>query len=339
MSETDVYVAGSLSGLLLGYLDEHALQAPQLRAELSRLLKLERLPMEVWWRLLDKVYQEQPREALGLEIGFMIRPHHAGVLGYLAMSCQTVLQALMLFQRYQVILHNQTPMIVRQEAGGLNVSWDSAYGLSTQASDEVLVASLLALARSLTGRADVQFNGVRFTNSASDDYARVCEKWLGCPVSFEQSAVSIVIPLSVLALPINTHDTYLMRLMEQRAESMARVLPQPDEILSSLKTAIVLALQEGEPKFERICQKMGISSRSVYRHLQERGMTFKAILNQIRLNLALDYLANPNLQLREIAQLLGYAEQSAFSRAFKSWHQVTPLRYRQHAAKTRFISE
>ncbi len=324
--------------LLIQYLDERALQAPDLRTELSSLQALNRIPMELWWRLLDKVQAAEARPALGLHIGFLIRPHHVGVLGYLAMSCKTVLQALMRFQRYQVLLHNQTPMVVAQESGGLRVSWDSAYGLSTQASDEALVASLLTLARSLTGVNDATFSAVRFTNSAPPAYAQICTQLLGCPVSFNEHSMTIVIPLALLALPINTHDPHLMRLMEQQAESLTRAMPQPDTFLSALKSAIVQALQDEAPTFERVCQTMGITSRSAYRRLQERGVTFKALLNQIRLNLALDYLADPSLQLSEIARLLGYADQSAFSRAFKGWYNTTPLLYRQHAAKSQFFS-
>lgn len=334
MVATEVYVAGSMPDLLIEYLDEHALSAPDLRLELCTLRTKDRLAIELWWRLLEKVYAEDARPALGLRIGSLIRPHHVGVLGYLAMSCKTVLQALTRFQRYQVLLHNQTPMVVAQESAGIRVSWDSSYGLSTQASDEVLVASLLTLTRTLTGVQDVRFGAVRFTSSATPAYAQVCSKLLDCPVSFGERCMTIVIPLTVLGLPINTHDTYLMRLMEQQAESLARLLPQPDIFLSELKVAIIQALQDGTPTFERVCLSMRITSRSAYRRLQERGFTFKALLNQIRLNLALDYLANPNLQLSEIAQLLGYTDQSAFSRAFKGWYNTTPLRYRQHAAKS-----
>jgi len=67
----------------------------------------------------------------------------------------------------------------------------------------------------------------------------------------------------------------------------------------------------------------------LYRRLQERNLTYKGLLNQLRFQLAQRYLADRQLSLSEIALLLGYSEQSAFTRAFKSWCGQTPLHFRK----------
>ncbi|HEJ2575411.1 TPA: helix-turn-helix transcriptional regulator [Pseudomonas aeruginosa] len=53
------------------------------------------------------------------------------------------------------------------------------------------------------------------------------------------------------------------------------------------------------------------------------------MLDELRQQLAKQYLADPALSLSEIALMLGYSEQSAFSRAFRGWYGETPLRYRK----------
>ncbi|WP_028081450.1 AraC family transcriptional regulator [Solimonas soli] len=328
MADSGVYVSAALAELLLRYLDELRLDAPALRDELASFAGLQRMPVESWWSLLRRIDELQPRTATGLAIGRLARPHHVGVLGYLAMSCATLGQALQRFQRFQPLLHNLTPTRAAQRSGAFELSWDPSYGRSTRLSDEVLVSAMLTLARQLTGRADLRLRGVEFPGPAPADVA-AHERLLECPLRFDARTLVVLLPLEALALPINTRDPHLMALLEQQAEALLRASPQPDALMTALQRAIVDALQEGEPAFETIAARLGVPSRSLYRRLQERGLSYKGVLNDTRLQLARAYLADAKLRLPEIALLLGYSEQSAFSRAFKSWSGVTPLRYRR----------
>src|SRR3546814_20988599 len=97
--------------MLRQYLDDEGAAAPGLRARLTSLAGTQRMPMEIWWALLQAVADVHPRVATGIEIGKHARPHHDGVLGYLAMSCDTLGQALARFQRFQPLLHNPPPTL------------------------------------------------------------------------------------------------------------------------------------------------------------------------------------------------------------------------------------
>jgi AraC-like DNA-binding protein len=59
---------------------------------------------------------------------------------------------------------------------------------------------------------------------------------------------------------------------------------------------------------------------------------FKLLLQKTRQQIAQQYLKERRLTLSEIALLLGYSEQSAFSRAFKQWLGITPLRFQKSLA-------
>src|SRR3546814_8214994 len=83
-----------------------------------------------------------------------------------------------------------------------------------------------------------------------------------------------------------------MALLDQQAEALLRVLPQADAFLTELQQAVVMALQEGEPTLEQIATKRGQSTRSLYRRLQARGLTYKAVLGDTRFELARGYLAD-----------------------------------------------
>ena len=88
-------------------------------------------------------------------------------------------------------------------------------------------------------------------------------------------------------------------------------------------------MQDGRPVIEEVARYMKISSRTLHRRLQERDLVFKELLQKTRQQLAQQYLKEERLTLSEIALLLGYSEQSAFSRAFKQWLGITPLRFQK----------
>ena len=67
------------------------------------------------------------------------------------------------------------------------------------------------------------------------------------------------------------------------------------------------------------------------RSLQENGTSFSELLRELRKQLARDYLIDPHHQLSEVAYLLGFSDQSNFTRAFRSWSGVTPARYRDQS--------
>lgn len=323
-----VYVSAALAEMLRQYLDEEGVAAPAMRARLAALAGAQRMPMELWWALLQQISELHPRAATGIEIGRHARPHHVGVLGYLAMSCATLGQALIRFQRFQPLLHNLAPTFATRKGNDFRLSWDPSYGRSTRLSDEVLVSAMLTLSRQLTGRADLKLLGVEFAGAAPANVSLYTQR-LECPVQFNCRTLVVHLSAEALNWPINTRDPHLMALLDQQAEALLRVVPQADAFVTELQQGIVAALQDGEPTLAQIAATLGHSERSLYRRLQARGLTYKAMLSDTRFELARGYLADANLSLPEIALLLGYSEQSAFTRAFKSWANETPLRYRK----------
>lgn len=325
----EVHVWGGLAGLLLSYLDDCGLEAPDLRQALQSYESGQRMPITVWWSLLERIAQVQPLPAVGLRIGEHIRVQHLGVLGYLAASCDTLGEALLRFQRFQPLLHNLAPSLVSRSTHDVRFGWDPAYGRSTRLSNEVLVSGLLHIARWLAGHDALTPSQVEFPDPEPADSAAYAAL-LGCPVHFNARALFVHLPLTILELPINGSAPHLRSVLDQQAEAQLQALPQPDAFLSELQRLLVEALQEGEPSLAQVARRMGVPPRTLNRRLQERNLTYKALLSQLRFQLARRYLADRRLSLPEIALMLGYSEQSAFTRAFKNWCGQTPLRYRQN---------
>lgn len=328
MPVQNYYVAGELSQLVLSYMDERNLIARDIRLSLSNYPRGSRMPIAKWWLLLEEIQNLLPESPVGWEIGQQIRDYHSGVLGYLVANTLTVQEALSCFHRYQVLLHNFGPVNVALIDGLVHVQWDYLGKQSTQLSDEVFISSVIAFLHRVTGRQDIHPTRIHF-NHPEPDTEQSYPTIFDCDVVFDQSQLGIIFSPDILALPINSSDPHLLEILDRQAKALCLQSYEQDPLLSSLEKAIVESFSKGTPNEERLAKHLNISRRTLHRRLEARGLNYKQFLQQVRKRLADLYMSDQTLSLSDIAFLLGYSEQSAFSRAFKHWNGITPSAYRK----------
>lgn len=97
------------------------------------------------------------------------------------------------------------------------------------------------------------------------------------------------------------------------------------------------ALQRGEATETQACAALTIGRRTLQRELFATGTSFRKLLDNERRRMAEYYLTGTDLSLAAISALLGYSEQSAFSRACRCWFAKSPSEFRKEIAEV--ISE
>jgi AraC-like DNA-binding protein len=102
-----------------------------------------------------------------------------------------------------------------------------------------------------------------------------------------------------------------------------------DDIVNRVAAVIVDMLPSGGVADEKVAETLGMSVRSLQRRLKEADTTFRTILDMTRRDLASTYVRDPDIELAEVAFLLGFSDQSAFSRAFKRWTGNPPSQVRK----------
>jgi len=132
-----------------------------------------------------------------------------------------------------------------------------------------------------------------------------------------------------LLIPIPHEDKTLNSLLGIQAEALLKQLPQSDAFLSELRDTIIRCLHEGDADVKNVAKQFSMSTRTLHRRLKDKNRVYRDILKDIRKSMALTYLSDHKLTLLEIALMLGYSEQSTFTRAFTLWYGMAPLRYRQ----------
>ena len=100
------------------------------------------------------------------------------------------------------------------------------------------------------------------------------------------------------------------------------------EVSARVKSKLIELLPSGKVNEEVVAGSLNMSLRSLQRKLSDENVSYKELLESTRMTLALEYIKLPKYSINEITYLLGFSEQSNFSRAFKRWTKQTPTSYR-----------
>jgi AraC-like DNA-binding protein len=126
-------------------------------------------------------------------------------------------------------------------------------------------------------------------------------------------------------------DRGLFEVLDRHAAMLLAELPAigSTALVQDLRAAVGAELRGGDPTLERVAGRIGMSGRTLQRRLDDQSLRFGELVDEVRAALAKAYLQDRQMALCEIAFLLGFADQSAFGRAFKRWTGVTPGSWRR----------
>ena len=130
-----------------------------------------------------------------------------------------------------------------------------------------------------------------------------------------------------LDAPNPSADPMLARL----AERYILTLPNAERqsLRHEVQKAVYLLLPGGQASIRRVAESLALNERTLQRRLAAEGLEFAGLLNEVRRELALRYVANPQTPLARIAGLVGYGRQSSFNRWFSGEFGAAPTRWRQ----------
>lgn len=103
---------------------------------------------------------------------------------------------------------------------------------------------------------------------------------------------------------------------------------EPAALQRRVTDALALAISAGSADLRDVAKSLGCSPRTLRRRLAAEGVSFSALRNELRYSLAKEYLQIGHYSLANIAVLLGYSNQSAFTRSFLRWSGHTPSEFR-----------
>jgi AraC-like DNA-binding protein len=161
-------------------------------------------------------------------------------------------------------------------------------------------------------------------------YAAAIEELLETPVRFGATHNALVFPSSHLHKAVRAVDRERLRTLEREAESLLEQTQAAPGFANTVEALLALGLA-GEGA-EAIATRLDITPRTLARRLRAEGTSFQEIRDDVRRKLAESYLRKTAMPAADIALALGFSDATAFSRAFRRWTGVSPIRYRTETA-------
>lgn len=147
------------------------------------------------------------------------------------------------------------------------------------------------------------------------------------PVQGEDN--ELIFKRSDLEIPFKTANNLMLEYLEPQLKQRLAESIQEKSIRSKVEEILFKLIPSGLFSVEDVAAELGFSGRSLQRHLKVEGTSFKEVLQGVQKLMAIHYMEDKNLSIDDIAYLVGYAEVSSFSRAFKKWTGKTVGHYRK----------
>ncbi|WP_258127381.1 AraC family transcriptional regulator [Achromobacter anxifer] len=150
------------------------------------------------------------------------------------------------------------------------------------------------------------------------------------PVRYGQPAAGLWLESRWLALPVVQNEQTLKPFLATAPFDLLVKYQDRTTLTDRIRRLLRNDLSRELPSLVQVSALLAMTPQTLRRHLREEGQGFQALKDDLRRDVAVEYLGRHDLSLMDIAERLGFSEPSTFHRAFKKWTGVSPGEYRRN---------
>lgn len=147
---------------------------------------------------------------------------------------------------------------------------------------------------------------------------------------FDGEQTTVEFDARSLALPVVQDERSVEEFLRHAPENILLKYKNADSLGARIRRRLRQSLPADLPEFDALASEMHMTPVTMRRRLHEEGATYQAIKDQLRRDLAIDYLSHSRRSVLDIALQLGFRERSAFHRAFRKWTGASPGEFRRN---------
>ncbi|MFY9328088.1 MAG: AraC family transcriptional regulator ligand-binding domain-containing protein [Georgfuchsia sp.] len=292
------------------------------------------ISLEQYQMIIGNMIKLSGNPCLGPLLADIVKPRDLGIVGYALMSSSSLRQSLRVWTEYsnslvgslirQELIDDTPPGYTYAYKPLSNIESICRFGI-----EEELFAGMRMIER-LTGVSPI-IQHISFAYP-EPEYIDIYMEMFKCSIAFDADITTVRLKVPDLDIPIQTRNDELYEVCVQHCQQVMRSMPRPSMVRSRLRN-IFLATPRKLPDLQTVAAKLGFSERNLQRELEADGYSYQGLKDEFRFDLANEYLSTGHLAPKEVAYLLGYANPSAFSRAFKAWTGQTIRQFLQSKHK------
>jgi len=266
-------------------------------------------------------------DAFAFKVVRNIHPSYMGALGFAWMTSATLRKAFGRLARYYRLLTSEVQIVLEERDQELRVTFDAGAASSRDPAlrERLRLAGAVQMCRMVAGESFVP-RRVEYHQdapaTAADYYA-----FFRAEQHFSGPHTRLVLSAQSADAPLPGFNAQLVQQFDHMAVDYLAKLDRSD-LPGRVRAAVLEQLPSGDVTLESVAAELAMSSRTLTRKLREHGHRFKDLLAGIRRELAEKYIMDNSLTLTEISYLLGFSENSSFSRAYRGWTGMSPSAHR-----------
>ncbi|KGW35823.1 AraC family transcriptional regulator [Burkholderia pseudomallei] len=137
------------------------------------------------------------------------------------------------------------------------------------------------------------------------------------------------------ALPIVQTAQTLKPFLRDAPASFIVKYRNPHALGERVRAALRALPPAAWPTARALAARLHVAEATLRRKLKQEGHSYQSIKDALRRDLACEALADPARTVADVAAATGFAEPSAFYRAFRKWRGMSPADYRDAALAAR----
>jgi AraC-like DNA-binding protein len=254
-----------------------------------------------------------------------------GIVGLLVNYSPDVGTALRSLVRY-MHLHIRGAVTTLEESGQYAIFGYEIYEADAEATDQIADASLANMFNIMAGLCGPYWKAieVRFEHRKPSDLTPF-QRFFQAPLRYEMHENALVFAATWLRRPLPPVDPELRRLLQSQVAALEA--QYRDDFPQTVRSILRTGLLTDHASADQVATLLSMHSRTLHRRLTEYGTNFKALVDECRYEIARQMLQDTGSDVGHIADMLDYADTSAFARAFRRWSGTTPTRWRERGQR------
>lgn len=281
-----------------------------------------RVPLEAVEKIVNQGVSLSGDANFGLRETEFFRPSHFGALGFAWLASSTLRMAFERMSRYATLINSDLRIDLENREDGVLVRYSNKMpGMNKEIREQGQLAISIKSCRIIGGE---KFNPKKvFLCQPEPKDSGAYFEYFRCPVEFDSEHTALLLDPERIDERLSGSNEQLAQLNEH---IVVKYLAHADktDIVNRCKAAIIDALGSGHVTEARVADQLHMTPRNLHRKLQKEDTSFKLLLNEVRQDLALQYIQDRSMTLTEISFMLGFSEVSSFSRAYKNWTGKSP---------------